>query len=398
MNSNFYILFNSFTLINLFILFIILFFRKSNSITNKVLALIVMTPGLNFLCNLLILSGIIAKVPFLMFLFQATSLIYSPLVYAYVLLITGHKFKLTTIPNIVSIIAIFLEFYFCFTFYFLKTPSEQATFMYGLTSQEYPVEISIMNGFFSLQGLYYLIISFLHIKKHTQSVRNFYSDLEKIKLHYIQIFIVLHIVLNLSMTFCYIVLPTQVVEYFCIPFFIDILYVFIVYYAFNHSAILTDSDYCNLVQNIEPLLEYNVFADPLCSELKEIKENNGQSKYKLTNIEIEANYKKMLDCFQNQKPHLDPSINLTKLSNMLNACSHNISIAINSKFEMNFFDLINSYRVEEAKSLLKEIGNNKLSIEGCGYKAGFNSKMAFYRAFKKFVKMTPSEYIGQIKK
>jgi AraC-like DNA-binding protein len=251
-----------------------------------------------------------------------------------------------------------------------------------------------MNGFFSLQGLFYLVISYLHIRKHTKAVRDFYSDLEKVKLQYIQIFIVLHIILNLSMTLCYIVLPTQVVEYFCIPLFIDILYVFIVYYAFNHSAILTSSDYCNLVQNMEPLNEFKDFADPLCAELKEMKKNNGQSKHKLTNIEIEDNYKKILDYFQNQKPYLDPAINLTRLSNMLNACSHNISLTINSKFGMNFFDLINSYRVEEAKILLKNIENNKLTIEGCGYNAGFNSKMAFYRAFKKYVRMTPSEFIS----
>jgi hypothetical protein len=132
MNTLYYFM-NGFTLVNLIILFIILFFRKKNSSANIVLALVVINPGLNFLCNLIIQLGFISKVPFLMFFFQATSLVYSPLVYAYVLLITGHKFKLVTIPNMVSIAAILLEFYFCISFYVSKSPVQQLEFINGLT-------------------------------------------------------------------------------------------------------------------------------------------------------------------------------------------------------------------------------------------------------------------------
>jgi len=59
----------------------------------------------------------------------------------------------------------------------------------------------------------------------------------------------------------------------------------------------------------------------------------------------------------------------------------------------NFFDFINRYRIEEFKiqSILK--ANNHLSIMGIAYNCGFNSKASFYRAFKKFEGISPTDYI-----
>lgn len=395
MNS-LYLFFNAFTVINLIILFTILFFRKNNSKANRILALIVITPGLNFITNLLVQTGLIIKFPFAVFLFQATSLVYSPMVLAYVVIMTGQKFKLISLLNIITALAIILEMYFAIDFSMMPY-IEQNDFLSRLTSENYPIEINIMNGVFSVMGLAYLLAAFIHIYNHTKTVKNFYSDIERIKVRYVQYFIILHIVLNLIMSICYAVLPTKVVEFLCIPIFINILYVYIVYYAFNHSAILTYSEYCNFVSNVSPLESFKNYQEPLCREVKEIKQNRGKSKYKLTEIELEENYNKILQCFKEQKPYLDPNINLTKFSSLLNACSHTISLTINTRFETNFFDLINSYRVKEAQSLLQQIDNKNVTIEACGFDAGFNSKMAFYRAFKKHVHMTPTEYIQSVK-
>jgi AraC-like DNA-binding protein len=58
---------------------------------------------------------------------------------------------------------------------------------------------------------------------------------------------------------------------------------------------------------------------------------------------------------------------------------------------VNFADWLNSYRVEYAKKLLFD--NNPYSIDALATMSGFNSRSAFYAAFKKVTKITPTEYI-----
>jgi AraC-like DNA-binding protein len=58
----------------------------------------------------------------------------------------------------------------------------------------------------------------------------------------------------------------------------------------------------------------------------------------------------------------------------------------------SFYDVINSYRVEEAKRLLLDEKNRNYTILSVGFEAGFNSKTTFNTVFKKFTGVTPTEY------
>jgi len=57
---------------------------------------------------------------------------------------------------------------------------------------------------------------------------------------------------------------------------------------------------------------------------------------------------------------------------------------------MSFPDFINSFRIEEAKKKLIE--PNPATIFAISLDVGFNSKAAFYTAFKKNTQMTPTEF------
>ena len=91
----------------------------------------------------------------------------------------------------------------------------------------------------------------------------------------------------------------------------------------------------------------------------------------------------------NKKYFTDPDINLNKISEQLNISPRELSRIINTEAEMNFNDFLNEIRIEYFKKLLDE---DKFSIEGMAYEAGFKSKTSFYRAFKKSTGQTPSQY------
>jgi len=95
---------------------------------------------------------------------------------------------------------------------------------------------------------------------------------------------------------------------------------------------------------------------------------------------------------QKKKIYRDENLSLQSLSEKMKIPSHQLSKVINEKCGKNFFDLINFYRIEEAKKILTDPESNEKLILNIAYSVGFNSKATFYRAFKKLTEMTPSLY------
>lgn len=88
--------------------------------------------------------------------------------------------------------------------------------------------------------------------------------------------------------------------------------------------------------------------------------------------------------------YLDFDVKLNILAEILNKSVHHISQAINENAQMGFSDYINQFRIEEAKKKL--LKPNPDTIYAIYLDVGFNSKGAFYTAFKKNTQQTPTEF------
>ena len=95
---------------------------------------------------------------------------------------------------------------------------------------------------------------------------------------------------------------------------------------------------------------------------------------------------------QDEKYFKSSSASLSGLSKEIKVSSHHVSQVINEKLNQSFFEMLASYRVEEAKSILKTELGKKLTIEEIAERVGYNSKSAFNTAFKKFTSQTPSSF------
>jgi len=101
---------------------------------------------------------------------------------------------------------------------------------------------------------------------------------------------------------------------------------------------------------------------------------------------------KVEDYMLEEKPFLANILTLEQLAKQLEMAPRTLSNTINRHFKQNFFEFINHYRVEEAKSLLANPEHkNKTMIEVMA-DCGFNSKATFNTFFKKLVGSTPSQY------
>lgn len=100
----------------------------------------------------------------------------------------------------------------------------------------------------------------------------------------------------------------------------------------------------------------------------------------------------LIRLFNDEKIFKESDINLESLAKRLDTTRHNASQVINEHFHMNFHELVNKYRINEAKAILQTDIQNNLNIIDIAYEVGYNNKVTFNKAFKKETKLTPSEF------
>jgi len=96
--------------------------------------------------------------------------------------------------------------------------------------------------------------------------------------------------------------------------------------------------------------------------------------------------------FETKRYFSDNLASLSELAKKIGESPHHVSQVINEKLNQSFFELLASYRVEEAKKILSDDKKNKLTVEEISEIVGYNSKTAFNNVFKKLTSTTPSEF------
>ncbi|MGV6815689.1 MAG: helix-turn-helix domain-containing protein [Thiotrichales bacterium] len=99
---------------------------------------------------------------------------------------------------------------------------------------------------------------------------------------------------------------------------------------------------------------------------------------------------------QRDKPFLDNKLSLPQLADLMGISINHLSQCINEHLDQNFFEFVNSYRIEEAKMRLRDEQHKRDNILTVAMDSGFNSKSAFYSAFKKQTGVTPSQFRQQV--
>jgi AraC-like DNA-binding protein len=105
-------------------------------------------------------------------------------------------------------------------------------------------------------------------------------------------------------------------------------------------------------------------------------------------------YGEMLRMIEDQKLYLNPELNQKIMVMLLGTNRNYLSQAINQHTDEHFTQIINRYRVNEAKRLLEQRTNteDEFPPEEVYTIAGFNSITSYYRIFKHFTGLTPKEY------
>jgi AraC-like DNA-binding protein len=126
--------------------------------------------------------------------------------------------------------------------------------------------------------------------------------------------------------------------------------------------------------------------------------NDEPAKYHKTLLapDMREQYKsRLLHVMKSKRPYLDSGLKLKDLAAQVGILPHHLSQVLNCCLNQNFFDFINSYRIEASKALLNTPQADGQKIAQILYATGFNSKSVFNNAFKKHTGKTPSQFARQ---
>ena len=126
--------------------------------------------------------------------------------------------------------------------------------------------------------------------------------------------------------------------------------------------------------------------------------NSSTGKYQKSSLSLEREQQalnKLKHLMETEKPFLENTLSLPVLAKKLAISTHHLSQIINDNLKQNFFEMLASYRIQEAQQILTNPTQQHLKIEEIAEQVGYNSKSAFNAAFKKITGQTPSQYRKQ---
>ena len=209
---------------------------------------------------------------------------------------------------------------------------------------------------------------------YSLKINNFYSNTSKINLFWLRLLLIFLVIIEISLNIAFFTYnPEQKINWFhIIASFFGLMILFMI----------------SIFSIIQPeILNRRGF-------LKIEKEQSDVSYRKFRMGEAkEKKYARMItQLMEKEKPYLNETVNLKSTADMIGLTTHQLSMILNLHFKQNFYSYVNKYRIDEAKSLLRNPEYSDYNVLHIAYKVGFNSKSVFNSMFKKFTGTTPTEY------
>ena len=325
------------------------------------------------------------------FFVEPFPLLAGPLLYLYIRSFKERLGWKKVVPHLISFFAFFI-----LTFWFFKYMSARFPHSMEVPAEALRDPYAVALGSFRIaQLVLYYILSRRALSGYRRSIRQLFSETSRIDLAWIKWLIngLLFLVLISIITYSFML---QYPQHFDLFQMIQVAILAPYIYLATYKGITQPSLWQVQAGTSKEQLQKEIReADEF--DMQQNSEKSKVAKAILNNEKIKQVVAKILFLMEVEKLYLETELTLQELADRVGAPAYQISQAINEGLNKNFYDLINAYRVDEAKQLLLNPTNSNFTILSVAFEAGFNSKTTFNTVFKKFTGLTPSDFRAQRK-
>ena len=353
-----------------FFLSLILFLsHKGNTRANKFLSLLIFFFSLLQIWDFLIQTRLIIRFPHMIMTLNPLLFTLGPLIYFYVKALTSidWKFRVTFITHFIPAAVFYIYF---LPVYLLDEQGKMQLISNAFLNHKF----IIPPAFYIVAVVHiltYLVFSVMRLLEHAKNIKNNFSFIDRLNLNWLKYLLIIYIALWFTFAIR-VFFPSNLI--WNISAFLSLLTMYIVgYFGYNQPVIFPES-----MNNTLSVLN------------KEEKKKYASSS--LTEKELAEYVKKLQALMNNEKIFLNNDLKIGDVAEKINLPVYYVSQVINEKLGKNFYDFINEYRVDEVKKRFADTQYDYLTILAIGFDSGFNSKTAFYSAFKRNTGMIPSEF------
>lgn len=141
------------------------------------------------------------------------------------------------------------------------------------------------------------------------------------------------------------------------------------------------------------LLVLNIFA-PIAPpnlelDMREIDPDPKYARSALTSDHVAKLADRLETAMRKESLYLDPNLSLQKLSKQVGALPNHVSQTLNQEIGATIFDYVSRWRIEASKPLITA---GEASVLSVAMDVGYNSRSAFYKAFKRETGMRPRDF------
>ena len=116
------------------------------------------------------------------------------------------------------------------------------------------------------------------------------------------------------------------------------------------------------------------------------------NKKQITKKELKVWKRQLIQLMNKEQPYLQSKLSLEDLATLMHSDKPTLTRVIHEGFQMNFYDFVNSYRIEHFIVLTQNNEYQHYTMLGLAYESGFHAKSTFHKAFKKIKNTTPGAY------
>jgi AraC-like DNA-binding protein len=129
--------------------------------------------------------------------------------------------------------------------------------------------------------------------------------------------------------------------------------------------------------------------------IRKIREKYCAQKYAKSGLRVDQSrllWIKVRRLLETEAPYLDVGFDLKALAARLELTQQILSQVINANAGMNFYELVDSYRIGKAQALLEETGSEQRKLLDIALSSGYACQSTFYAHFKRATGLTPDAY------